>query len=99
MDEQFSLYLERSLSTNVVGDYISRCKRVERHEGNLDIHFKHDRGQSLIRKLTYTKEDEQNCREPLHSIIFKGKKGYKSIYEGTASLRKAVNEYFKFKQI
>ncbi len=101
MDEQgFFLYLEKcSLSTKVVGDYISRRKRVEKHEGNLDIHFKHDRGQSLIHKLTYTKEDEQNCCEPLHSIPFKGKKGYKTIYEGTASLRKAVNAYFEFKQV
>lgn len=98
MNDRFSMYLEKlPLSKRVVKDYISRCRKVEKYEGDLDIHFKHDKGQSLIRKLTYTKDDEQKCREPLHSIPFEGKKGYKTIYDGTASLRSAVKTYFEFK--
>jgi len=53
MNNQFSMYLEKlPLSQRVVKDYISRCRKVEKYEGDLDIHFKHNKGQSLIRKLT-----------------------------------------------
>lgn len=100
MDEiKFRIFLEKQkLSFKVVGDYISRCKRVEKHEGDLDSHFIKDGGATLQRKLTYTKEDEKMCIQPMHSINFKGSKGFTTIYEGTHSLRKAVESYFEFKR-
>ena len=100
MDEKgFQIYLNTcNLTSRVIGDYISRSKRVEKHEGNLDLYFKTDGGASLIRKLTYSKEDEKSCRAPLHSIKFTGTKGYKTIYDGTASLKNAIEAYFEFKR-
>ena len=96
---KFRIYLEKkNLSFRVVGDYISRCKRVERYEGDLDSNFIKDGGANIIRKLTYTKEDEKMCRQPIHSIEFKGSKGFTTIFDGTHSLRNAVESYFEFKR-
>jgi len=94
----FRKYLiEHKLSTKVIGDYIYRCRRVEKYEGDLDVHYKLDEGNSLLSRLTYTKQDEKMRCQPSHSIDFKGTNGYKSIYDGTNSLRYAVNKYFEFK--
>lgn len=96
--EQFRLYLSRKYSNQrVIGDAISRCKRVEKYEGDLDEHFVHDRGKSLLNKLAYSKEDANRQVEPNHSIPIKGTKGYLSIYEGTLSIYRAVELYFDFK--
>ena len=98
MDEQgFKSYLDNcDLSLRVKGDYLSRCKRVEKYEGDLDQHFLKNRGSNLLDKLTYTKEDQQKELEPAHSIKITGTKGYESIYNGTASLRNAVSVYFEY---
>lgn len=100
MDEiNFRTYLQgKKLSIRVVGDYISRCKKVEECEGDLDSHLNCDGGSNLLRKLTYSKKDAELSREPLHSIYIKGTKGYLSIYAGTQSYRSAVRSYFEFKK-
>ena len=47
MNDRFSIYLEKlPLSKKVVKDYISRCRKVEKYEGDLDIHFKRDKGKT-----------------------------------------------------
>lgn len=57
-----------------------------------------DSGKSLIERLTYTKENAEQKLKPKHSIKFKGKKGFLSIYEGTHSLLNAVKIYFEYKR-
>ena len=72
-------------------DAKSRCKRVERHEGDLDIHFKKDNMLSLLNKLAYSKGDQESGVSPRHSIPIDG-----NIQNGTASLRNATNLYCQF---
>lgn len=51
-EEQFRTYLsECNDSSRVISDCISRCRRVQKHEGDLAGHFKRDRGSSLLDKL------------------------------------------------
>jgi hypothetical protein len=80
----------------VISDCISRCRRVQKYEGDLWVHFDNDKGQLILERLTYTLDDVQKCMTPAHSIPIKGSKGYKSIYDGTQSLNHAVNRYFEF---
>jgi hypothetical protein len=96
-EEAFRSYLDNTVSTlEQVRDCISRCRRVEEYEGNIREHFTHDRGSSLLERLTYTKDDADRGIDPVHSISFKGSKGYTSIYEGTVSLKQAVMHYLDF---
>lgn len=82
----------------MIGDAISRCKRVAKYEGNLDNHFNKDQGKSLLERLSYSKKDAELQIEPRHTIDIKGTKGYVSIYEGTLSLYRAVELYFEYKK-
>ena len=68
-----------------------RCKRVEKHEGNLDSHYKKDGLRSLLNSHAYRKSDQDAGVSPKHSIPIDG-----NILNGTASLRNAVNLYFQF---
>ncbi|WIL37467.1 hypothetical protein QN089_08855 [Kurthia sp. YJT4] len=96
--KQFRLYLSQNYTnTRVISDITSRCKRVEKYEGDLDEHFVYDNGKTLLTKMNYSKEDANRQIEPHHSIPIKGKKGYQSIYEGTLSLYHALELYFDFK--
>lgn len=98
-EEQFRQYLSNKYKNpRVISDTISRCKRVEKYEGNLDKHFEEDEGGLILKRLTYGKRDAELCREPKHSIKINGSKGYISIYEGTLSLHKAVTLYFDYKR-
>ncbi|MEC5424254.1 hypothetical protein QGM71_12205 [Virgibacillus sp. C22-A2] len=97
--EQFKKYLsKRYENQRVIGDAVSRCKRVEKFEGDLDIHFEKNQGVSILNKLTYSKRDAGLFIEPKHSISIEGSKGYISKYEGTLSLYRAVNLYFEYKR-
>lgn len=75
------------------GSRISNCRTVERYEGDLDTHFTRDRMQSLLGRLQYTKNDERARRPPQHRVPIDG-----NVYNGTATLRAAVNLYLKFKE-
>ncbi|WP_340392860.1 hypothetical protein [Paenibacillus sp. FSL E2-0190] len=95
--EEFRSYLSWTYDNpRVVSDCLSRCRRVQKFEGDLWRHYQDDRGQLLLDKLTYTLEDVQKCMKPKHSIPIKGTKGLKSVYEGTQSLMHSVNKYFEF---
>jgi hypothetical protein len=72
-------------------DANSRCKRVERHEGDLDNHFKKDRMRSLLNSLAYSKSDQEAGVSPSHSIPIDG-----NILNGTSPLRNAINLYCQF---
>lgn len=96
-EDAFRSYLGKELSSErLIRDCISRCRRVEQTEGSLYNHYSNDRGRTLLERLTYSKEDAERELEPAHGIIFKGSKGHQSIYEGTASLRNAVQHYIDF---
>jgi hypothetical protein len=61
----------------------SNCKRIERHEGNLDDHYDNDSMESLIVRF--------NPRSPSHNIPIEG-----DVYNGTSTLRSAAKLYLKF---
>lgn len=96
-EEEFKKYLSGiTQNKRVIVDCISRCKRVQRHEGNLVNHYNNDGGKLLLEKLSYSMEEANQGFHPRHSIQFSGTKGFKSIYEGTHSLNTAVRHYFDF---
>lgn len=96
-EEAFRSYMEnQAVSKEHVRNSISRCRKVNHWEGNLYAHYINDRGKSLLKRLTYTKEDAEHRLEQKHNLPIEGKKGFMSIYDGTASLRNAVRHYFDF---
>jgi len=77
--EEFRDYLSRSYDNpRVISDCISRCRRVQKYEGDLWEHFQVDKGKLISSRLYYTLTEVQNCMNPTHSIPIKGTKGYKS---------------------
>lgn len=93
----FEAYLvKRGDGPRIISDCLSRCRRVQRYEGDLWEHFKRDGANELLSRLTYTTDDLKNRREPAHRIVINGSKGYMSIYEGTQSLHNAVLKYVDF---
>ena len=54
------LKVERGMSAGTVGSRISNCRRVERHEGDLDAHYDSDELDGLLQRL--------NPEEPAHGI-------------------------------
>jgi len=76
---------------------LSRCRRVERFEGNLDEHFDKDGMDSLLYRLEYSQRDEDLELQPRHSIPIEGKKT-SSMREGTASLKNAIAIYCDFRK-
>ncbi len=91
-ETQFDNWLSKKYSGGTPNSRLSNCRRVEQYEGDLDDHFSRDRGESLLRKLSYSKDDQHNNRTAKHNIPIDG-----NIYNGTATLKQAVNLYFKFK--
>jgi hypothetical protein len=78
------------MNSGTIAARLSNCRRVEEYEGDLDAHAAENRGE-LLRRLTYSTEDAGHARPPMHRIPIAGDK-----YYGTATLRSAVNLYFKF---
>jgi hypothetical protein len=81
----------KPLQKRPIGDAVSRCKRVGKHEGDLDQLFKRDSMQDLLDRLTYTRDEQKANNPPRHNIKIEG-----DIYSGTSSLRSALNKYKKF---
>lgn len=79
------------LQNRPISDALSRCRRVEKYEGDLDAHYHKDKMKNLFYKLTYSKDDEETGVTPRHSIPIQG-----NIYNGTSSLKNAVNLYRQF---
>jgi hypothetical protein len=73
-------------------DAISRCRRVERHEGDLDRHYLQDRMNALIVRFEYSTEDAVRCLLPGHAVPISG-----DLREGTASLKSALMLYRAFR--
>ena len=79
------LKVERGLNAGTVGSRISNCRRVERHEGDLDVHYDFDELDGLLQRL--------KPGEPEHGIPIAG-----DVYNGTATLKNAVSLYFDFRK-
>jgi hypothetical protein len=51
-------------------DAISRCRRIERHEGNLDEHFKKDKMASLLNSISnYSIPIDGNVKNGTASLL------------------------------
>jgi hypothetical protein len=95
MRPEFQPWLRQcpSIGLSPERDALSRCKRVEAVEGDLDQHFAIDRMATLLTRLKYSREDERSGLGPRHSIRFRNGANVK---EGTNSLANAVRLYLKF---
>ncbi|MFL5343456.1 MAG: hypothetical protein ACJ8AT_01615 [Hyalangium sp.] len=71
---------------------VSNCRTVERHEGDLDVHFERDGMESLLQRLKYSKKEAQAGRPLRHRIPIAGEQ-----YTGTSTLRHAVKLYKHFR--
>lgn len=89
-----NIYVTRRGTRLVVaaqGDAISRCRRVERYEGDLDRHFARDRMRALIDRFEYSTEASTRRLPPAHSVPISG-----DVRNGTASLKTALRLYCAF---
>lgn len=85
-EENFKQFLCRKFDNQrVISDCISRCKRVQRLEGDLAEHYRNDKGKILLSRLDYSMDDANQGKQPKHSIEFQGTKGFKTVYKGTKS--------------
>jgi hypothetical protein len=97
MNEEFAGWLASTYKTRGDGrlvaaaqrDAVSRCRRVEAAEGDLDAHDERDRMRDLIERFTYSRGDSA----PTHQIQISG-----DVYSGTASLRNALRLYQEFRE-
>jgi len=72
-------------------DALSRCRRVERYEGDLDAHYARDRMKRLIESFEYSSDDARLRHSPAHSVPITG-----DVRTGTASLKTALTLYRAF---
>ena len=79
------LQVERGLNGGTVGSRMNNCRRVERHEGDLDAHYDADEMDGLLQRL--------NPGAPEHGIPISG-----DVYSGTATLKNAVKLYRDFRK-
>lgn len=91
---EFRHYLEtmRRLQRHTIQSRVANCKRVESYEGDLDDHFQSDRLLSLMKRLTYSAEDQHRNREPNHKVPIAG-----DVRNGSATLKQAVTLYQRFR--
>ena len=90
-EQAFRNWLLKSRGVGTVTSRLSNCRVVERWEGDLNEHFKRDRLNHLIARLTYSKDDEKANRPARHKIPIDG-----NVYNGTATYKAAVSLYKQF---
>ena len=91
-ENEFEKWLASGLNTQPsISSTISNCHRVEKHYGNLDDLLKKNGLENLLEEFKYTREDEKENKKQKHRIPING-----NIYNVTASLRNAINQYGKF---
>ncbi|MGN0078270.1 MAG: hypothetical protein ACI36V_05730 [Coriobacteriales bacterium] len=82
----------KGLKRSTCQSRISNCAKVERYEGDLDLHYERDRLESLLQRLSYTADDERREHPARHSVPLAG-----SLRRGSAPLKSAVTLYRDFK--
>lgn len=89
--EAFREWLAARFAVNTVSTQISTARRVEAAYGDLDQIFEHDRFESLLAELTYSKSDEfQKKANPSKMQI------ERSVYDTLSSCRTALRTYRNF---
>lgn len=81
----------RGLKESVAGFRVSNCRTIEKVYGNLEEHYFLDGCKSVLAHFKYTKKDERENKEQQHLIDIDG-----NVYNGTATLRQALNRYVDF---
>lgn len=71
---------------------ISNCMRIEKHYGDLDEIYDKNKCEELKMELNYLMEEFRKGIPPKHRVPIDG-----DIYNGTATLRNALNLYLEFK--
>lgn len=83
------------------GNYISRLKKIEEVEGDLDKIYDMDKCADLIIKYSYSREDQINELSPRHKIPIKSQSKNKSLYEsyfeGTNDYKNRISTYIDFR--
>ena len=79
------------MSDSSINSRISNITRVDKVEGNLDIHYLKDKCETLLNRLEYSKVNFDRKEELKHSIIIDG-----NPITGTATLKAAVKLYLEF---
>ena len=92
--DEFARYLRevRGQGESTVGTFLSRCVRLEKWEGDLDVHFGRDGMKDLIDRLTYSAEDERQGLQPRHDVPIRGDRRKIS-----AALKTAASAYRDFR--
>lgn len=85
--------INNNYKQNVVQSRLSNCNTVEKEYGDLNNHFKKDKGMELLELLSYSTDDERENRPTKHNIKIDG-----NLRTGSATLKQAVNLYMKFKK-
>ena len=85
-EEKFRAWLiiDRRLTPRYVLNAVARCRRIERHEGDLDARYNRDQLIGLLKRL--------KPGRPKHKVPING-----NIYAGTAALQSAVHLYRDFR--
>lgn len=76
---------------NTAKSRVSNCERICRYYGDIDIQYKKDKCSYLLDCFTYTKYDENSNHKAKHIIPI-----YGNVYNGTATLKQALNLYIQF---
>lgn len=91
----FKTWLEkRGYGDGTIKSRYSNCERIESELGiNLDDEFKADEMQRLLGLFEYSRDDVRRGLNPRHGMYIDG-----DAYNGTATLRSALNLYYQFKK-
>lgn len=97
MDEKnFRIWMEKQKSYHTARTYTARCIRVEQQLScNLDDEYEKDKGEDIIKKLKYSRNDERKGIIPQNGIVFAVDV---DVYTGMHALRSSVKKYFEFLQ-
>ncbi|SHM93116.1 hypothetical protein [Fibrobacter sp. UWB7] len=91
--EEFRAWLENAgYDERTINSRIANCSTICSYEGDIDEHYDEDECAELLRRLSYSKDDERAGHPARHSVPIK-----KNIYDGTATLRSALNRYIEFR--
>lgn len=93
MGAQFELWITANGGDDgTIRSSLSTVRRVESAYGDLDDLYDHDRCQSVLTELTYTKNDARIGAPNPSKIGING-----DLYSGLASLRTHLTEYIRFR--
>lgn len=85
--------VQQGYDERTVGSRVSNALRVDRFEGDLDLHFDTDVCETLLARLAYSTADERLGHPPRHAIPIDG-----NVRNGTATLKQAVLLYVRYRQ-